>query len=222
VSKREQGIVDPDDKARALALTNVSRETLARLERFVDLLLEWQKRQNLIGSSTIPNLWTRHVADSLQLIDCAPAAAKIWVDFGSGAGFPGIAIACALADRPGAQVHLVESVGKKANFLREAVNVTGVPAQVHHIRAENFGANYGDKVDVVTARAVAPLKTLCEQAFPLIQRGAVGLFPKGQDVDAELTEATKYWTIEATKVPSKTSPEGCIVIVRGLKRRKAA
>ena len=222
MNKREQGSVDPDDKARALALVNVSRETFRRLELFVDLLLVWQRRQNLIGSSTIPTLWTRHVADSLQLLDHAPANAKIWADFGSGAGFPGIAIACALAETPGAKVHLIESVGKKATFLREAVNVTGVPAQVHHLRAENFGDSFGDKVDVVTARAVAPLKTLCEQAFPLIQRGAVGLFPKGQDVDAELTEATKYWTIEATKVPSKTSPEGCIVIVRGLKRRKAA
>jgi len=222
VSKHEQGSVDPDDKARALALVNVSRETFRRLELFVDLLLVWQRRQNLIGSSTIPTLWTRHVADSLQLLDHAPENAKIWADFGSGAGFPGIAIACALAETPGAKVHLIESVGKKATFLREAVNVTGVPAQVHHLRAENFGDSFGDKVDVVTARAVAPLKTLCEQAFPLIQRGAVGLFPKGQDVDAELTEATKYWTIEATKVPSKTSPEGCIVIVRGLKRRKGA
>ena len=105
-------------------------------------------------------------------------------------------------------------------FLREAVHVTGVPAQVHHMRAENFGDSYGEKVDVVTARAVAPLKTLCDQAFPLIERGAVGLFPKGQDVDAELTEAAKYWTIEASKVPSKTSPEGCIVLVRGLKPLK--
>jgi len=222
VSKREQGSVDPDDKARALTLVNVSRETFRRLELFVDLLLVWQRRQNLIGSSTIPTLWTRHVADSLQLLEHAPANAKIWADFGSGAGFPGIAIASALAETPGAKVHLIESVGKKATFLREAVNVTGVPAQVHHLRAENFGDSFGDKVDVVTARAVAPLKTLCEQAFPLIQRGAVGLFPKGQDVDAELTEATKYWTIEATKVPSKTSPEGCIVIVRALKRRKGA
>ena len=222
MSKREQGSVDPDDKARALTLVNVSRETFRRLELFVDLLLVWQRRQNLIGSSTIPTLWTRHVADSLQLLEHAPANAKIWADFGSGAGFPGIAIACALAETPGAKVHLIESVGKKATFLREAVNVTGVPAQIHHLRAENFGDSFGDKVDVVTARAVAPLKTLCEQAFPLIQRGAVGLFPKGQDVDAELTEATKYWTIEATKVPSKTSPEGCIVIVRALKRRKGA
>jgi len=221
VNTRGQGAVDPADKARALALTPVSRETLRRLELFVDLLLLRQQRQNLIGPSTIPVIWTRHVADSLQLLECAPAGAKIWADFGSGAGFPGLPIACALADRPGSQVHLVESVGKKANFLREAVQVTGVPAQVHHMRAENFGDSCGDKVDVVTARALSPLKTLCDQAFPLIARGAVAVFPKGQDVEAELTEAAKYWTIQSSKVASKTSPQGCIVVIRGLKPRKS-
>ena len=217
MSKDGQGTFDLSaDRARALALTPVSRETEQRLTQFVDLLLLWQHRQNLIGPSTIPTIWTRHVADSLQLLAHAPDA-LVWVDFGSGAGFPGIPIACALADKPGSQVHLVESVGKKATFLREAVKVTGVPAQVHQIRAENFGDSCGDKVDVVTARALSPLKILCDQAFPLIARGAIALFPKGQDVDAELTEAAKYWSIEASKLPSKTSPEGCIVVIRGLK-----
>jgi 16S rRNA (guanine527-N7)-methyltransferase len=219
VKPREKTAIDPDDKARALALIPVSRETLARLERFVEVLMLGTERQNLIGPSTIPTIWTRHVADSLQLLDLAPNA-KIWVDFGAGAGFPGIPIACALAGQEGAAVHLVESVGKKANFLREAVQATGVPAAVHQVRAENFVAQHGDSVDVVTARALAPLKVLCDLAFPLIQRGAIGLFPKGQDVDAELTEATKYWNIEATKAPSKTSPDGSIVIVTGLSRKR--
>jgi 16S rRNA (guanine527-N7)-methyltransferase len=220
VNTRGQGAIDPADKARALELTPVSRETLQRLELFVDLLLLRQQWQNLIGPSTVPTIWTRHVADSLQLLGCAPAGAKIWADFGSGGGFPGIPIACALADTPGTTVHLIESVGKKVNFLHEAVQVTGVPAQVHHLRAENFGDSCGDNVEVVTARALSPLKTLCDQAFPLIARGAVAVFPKGQDVEAELTEAAKYWTIEAEKVPSKTSPQGCIVVIRGLKPRK--
>jgi 16S rRNA (guanine527-N7)-methyltransferase len=217
VSESGQGTVDlAADKARALKLTPVSRETEHRLDQYVALLLQWQQNQNLIGSSTIPMIWTRHVADSLQLMEHAPPDAKIWVDFGSGAGFPGIPIACTLADTPGASVHLIESVGKKAVFLREAVKVTGAPAVVHHIRSENFGDSYGDKVDVVTARALSPLKILCDQAFPWIERGAIGIFPKGQDVDAELTEAAKYWTIQATKAPSKTSPQGCIVIISGL------
>lgn len=217
MSKQGQGAVDlAADRERALKLTPVSRETLERLDRFVDLLLRWQKTTNLIAPSTIPQVWTRHVADSLQLLNHA-GEAGVWVDFGSGGGFPAIPIACALADRPGHKVHLVESVGKKAAFLREAIKVTGAHAQVHHMRTENFGDSYGKKVDVVTARAVAPLKILCDQAFPLIARGAIGLFLKGQDVDVELTAAAKYWRIEASKIPSATSPEGCIVLMRSLK-----
>jgi 16S rRNA (guanine527-N7)-methyltransferase len=216
---REQGAIDPADKERALALTPVSRETLSKLDAYVDLLLDWSQRQNLIGPSTIPTIWTRHVADSLQLLELAPEA-KVWADLGAGAGFPGIPIACVLADQEGAAVHLVESVGKKANFLREAVRVTGAPATIHQERAEKFSVDHGDSVDVVTARALAPLKVLCDLAFPLMTRGAIAIFPKGQDVDAELTEATKYWNIESTKAPSKTSPDGSIVIVTGLSPRK--
>jgi len=219
LSKAGQGDLAAD-KAEALRLTPVSRETQQRLETFVALLLQWQQKTNLISPATIPNLWTRHVADSLQLIDLAPNA-KVWVDFGAGGGFPAIPVACALAERPGAQVHLVESNGKKAAFLREAIRATGVPAVVHQKRIEDCGDSFGDKVDVVSARALAPLKILCDQAFPLIARGAVGLFPKGQDVAAELTEAAKYWRIEAETVPSRTSPEGCIVVVKGLLRLKS-
>jgi 16S rRNA (guanine527-N7)-methyltransferase len=223
VKPREKTSIDPADKERALALIPVSRETLERLERFVEALMLGTERQNLIGPSTIPTIWTRHVADSLQLLALAPTA-KVWADFGAGAGFPGIPIACALAGQEGAAVHLVESVGKKANFLREAVKVTGAPATIHQERVEKFSVEQsnwvGDSVDVVTARALAPLKLLCDLSFPLIQRGAIGLFPKGQDVDAELTEATKYWKIEATKAPSKTSPDGSIVIVTGLSRKR--
>ena len=209
---------DGADKAQALKLTPVSRETLRRLELFVDLLLRWQQKTNLISPSTIPNLWTRHIADSLQLLDLVPDA-KIWVDFGSGGGFPAIPIACALAERPGAQLHLVESNGKKAAFLREAIRVTGAPAQVHAERVEKYTQSPVNSVDVVTARALAPLKTLCDQAFPLTARGAIGLFPKGQDVAGELTETDKYWSIEASTVASRTSPEGCILVVRSLTQK---
>jgi 16S rRNA (guanine527-N7)-methyltransferase len=208
------------DKAQALRLTPVSRETQARLEIFVDLLLKWQQTTNLISPATIPNLWTRHVADSLQLLDLVPDATT-WVDFGSGGGFPGIPVACVLADRPGATVHLVESNGKKAAFLREAIRATGIPAMVHAKRIEDCGDSFGDKIDVVSARALASLNILCDQAFPLIARGAVGLFPKGQDVAAELTGAAKYWRIEAETVPSRTSPNGCIVLVKRLERIKS-
>jgi 16S rRNA (guanine527-N7)-methyltransferase len=219
VNAHGQGAFDlAADKARALTLTPVSRETEKRLDSFVEALLLRQEKQNLVASSTLPHVWTRHVADSLQLLPLARDA-KIWADLGSGGGFPGIPVACALTGT-GATVHLIESVGKKAAFLREAVRVTGVDAKVHQIRAEIFAESCAERIDVVTARALAPLKVLCDQTFPLIAKGAIGLFLKGQDVDAELTEAAKYWTIQATRVPSVTSPEGQILVVRGLAKRK--
>ena len=200
------------DRARALALTPVSRETSDRLDRFVDQLLVWQQRINLIAPSTIPTIWTRHIADSLQLLALVPAA-KVWADFGSGAGFPGLVLACALAETPGARVHLVESNRKKAAFLREAARVTGAPAQIHPVRVVDFVDNLRDSVEVVTARALAPLVELLANAYPLLKTGAVALFPKGQDVDAELTEAAKCWTIQASLIPSLTDPRARIVKV---------
>jgi 16S rRNA (guanine527-N7)-methyltransferase len=208
------------DRDEALRLTPVSDDALARLDKFAALLTDWQRRINLIAPSTLPHIWTRHIADSLQLLPLAPNA-KIWVDLGSGGGFPGIPLACALAQTPGADVHLVESNGKKAAFLREAVRITGVPATVHPERIENFGDSFGGNADVVTARALAPLKSLCDQAFPLLAKGAIGLFLKGQDVEAELTEAAKYWTVEAGLKPSVTSRDGVIVVVRSLKPAKS-
>ena len=132
------------------------------------------------------------------------------------------------ADRPGAQVHLVESNGNKAAFLRDAARVTGTPVTVHAVRIGNFGESFSEPVDVVCARALASLKQLCDEAAPFLRLGAhqaalrtLGLFLKGQDVDVELTEAAKYWRIEAEKAPSRTSPDGRIVIVRGLEPRQA-
>ena len=211
------------DRARALAMVSVSRETLARLDRFVSLLLTWQRKTNLIAPSTIASLWVRHIADSLQLLDLAPKAvdahAPVWVDLGSGAGFPGLAIACALADTPDACMHLVESNTKKAAFLREAVRQTGAAAQVHADRIEDFRLATDLVPDVVTARALAPLNRLLTLIEPLVQKGAQALLPKGQDVDTELTEATKYWNIQFELVPSITSENSRVLIVRGLSRR---
>jgi 16S rRNA (guanine527-N7)-methyltransferase len=215
-----EAVTGPDlaaDRDRALALTPVSRETLARLDRFVELLLETQSHTNLIGAGTIPELWTRHVADSLQLLDLAPDA-RTWLDLGSGAGFPGLVIACALADRPGTAVHLVESTGKKAAFLRTVAEALALPVTVHHIRAEQFTPDF--TADVVTARAVAPLPTLLGYVAPLLKSGAKALLPKGQDVEAELTEAAKYWKIDADLAASRTNPASRIVVVRALERRQ--
>jgi 16S rRNA (guanine527-N7)-methyltransferase len=207
-----------DDRARAIALVPVSREIAARLDRFVALLLQWQTRINLIAPSTVPAIWTRHIADSLQLLELAPQA-KCWVDLGSGGGFPGIPIGCALADVAGATVHLVESNAKKAAFLREAVRHIGAPAIVHPVRIEEFMRNFSERPDVVTARALAPLQDLLALAEPLLKTGAKGLFPKGQDVDAELTLASKCWSMQMELVPSKTDPRARIVVVDGLRRR---
>jgi 16S rRNA (guanine527-N7)-methyltransferase len=203
------------DRARALKLTPVSRETEARLDRFVALLAQWQQHTNLIASSTEPILWTRHIADSLQLMDLLPGA-KQWVDLGSGAGFPGLVIACALADIEGACVHLVESNSKKAAFLREAARVADAPAVIHAERIADFVKHAPDQIDVVTARAVAPLAKLLGEAYPLLKRGRIGLFPKGQDVGAELTEAAKCWKIQATLTASRTDPNAQIIVVHAV------
>jgi 16S rRNA (guanine527-N7)-methyltransferase len=215
------GEASDGDRTRALSLTPVSRETLERLDRFVALLLTWQRTINLIAPSTIPQLWTRHVADSLQLIAHAPNA-RVWVDLGSGGGFPGMVIACTLADTPGAMVHLVESNSKKAAFLREAARVTGSPATIHAMRIEKFVDSLAGPVDAVTARALASLKLLLDQSFRMVNVGAVGIFPKGQDVASELTEASKYWNIVNDLVSSLTDPAGRIVVVRALERRQTA
>ncbi len=208
------------DRTRALTLTPVSRETGARLDRFVALLLRWQQTTQLIASSTVPNLWTRHIADSLQLLDLAPHATT-WVDMGTGGGFPGLVLACGLCGRAGAEVHLVESNNRKAAFLRAAVAATESPAVVHPVRMEDFVESFRGKAHVVTARAVSSLSSLLGQCATLLGRGAVGIYPKGQDVEAELTEASKYWKITADLVPSKTEPKARIVLVRGLEPRRA-
>jgi 16S rRNA (guanine527-N7)-methyltransferase len=206
------------DRARALAPLNVSRETVERLDALVAVLMKWQRSTNLVAPSTLGQVWTRHVADSLQLLKLA-SDARIWVDLGSGGGFPGLVLACALADQASAQVHLVESNAKKCAFLREAARLLAVPALVHSQRIEDFTRRFDTTADVVTARALAPLEQLLEYAAPMVKRGAQGLFLKGQDVEAELTEASKYWSIEITLVPSITSAEGRIVVVRRAERR---
>jgi 16S rRNA (guanine527-N7)-methyltransferase len=206
------------DKANALALVPVSRETADRLDRFVSLLLDWQQRINLIAPSTEAKIWTRHVADSLQLLTLAPQA-RIWVDLGSGGGFPGLPVACALADVPGVQVHLVESSLKKAAFLREAARATDTPIIVHAVRIGDFMKNFRESADIVTARALAPLADLLSAAYPLLKRGVEGMFLKGQDVDRELTTAAKYWNIQATLVPSLTETKARIVHIKSIEKQ---
>lgn len=207
------------NKVEALLLTSVSRETEARLDRYVALLEEWQAKTNLVSPSTLPNLWTRHIADSLQLLALAPAA-KIWADLGSGGGFPGLVLACAMAEVPGAMVHLVERNAKKAAFLREALRVTGSPGTVHLADIGDNVDSIVGRVDCVTARALAPLHQLLGFAEPLVRQGAKALFPKGQDVEVELTEATKYWIIQPRLHSSRTGGQGWIVELDEIGRRE--
>src|ERR1700741_2523219 len=206
------------DKAAALTLTPVSRETELRLDRYVGLLEEWQAKTNLIAPSTLPNLWTRHVADSLQLLPLAPSA-KIWMDLGSGGGFPRILLAGTLAEISGAMVHLVERNAKKAAFLREALRVTAASGTVHLSDIEDTVDRFAGSIDCVTARALAPLHQLIGFAEPLVAKGAKALFLKGQDVDAELTEATKYWNIQSHLHSSRTGGQGWIVELDRIERR---
>ena len=205
------------DRKRALELIPVARETAERLDRYVELLLQWQKKINLIASSTVPEIWTRHIADSLQLVSLAPTA-RVWVDLGSGAGFPGLVVACALMGQAGARVHLVESTKKKAVFLEEVARALGLPVIVHPVRIEDFVKTFRERPDIVTARALAPLADLLDLAAPLLKTGAKGLFLKGQDVEAELTQAAKCWTINSTLAPSKTSPQGRIIVIHSAVR----
>jgi 16S rRNA (guanine527-N7)-methyltransferase len=207
----------PSDKASAIALTPVSRETEARLDAYVDLLLRWQAKTNLVASSTLPNLWTRHISDSLQLLTLAPDA-KIWVDLGSGGGFPGVVLACAMAGRPGAMAHLVERNAKKASFLREALRITGAAGTVHLSDIGDSVDSLPGPVDCVTARAVAPLHQLVGFAERLVGKGAKALFLKGQDVEAELTEATKYWKL-TPRLHSSLTGQGWIVELDRIERR---
>ncbi|HSI41267.1 MAG TPA: 16S rRNA (guanine(527)-N(7))-methyltransferase RsmG [Xanthobacteraceae bacterium] len=201
------------DRTAALALTPVSRETAARLDIIVELLLKWQRTINLVAPGTLPKLWTRHIADSLQLLPLAGAARR-WVDLGSGGGFPGLVVAAALADEPDADLTLIESDSRKAAFLREAARVAELPVTVLPSRIEQVAEKIAAGVEIVSARALAPLPKLLELASPFLAQGAVGLFLKGQDVDNELTDSSKYWNIEASIEKSRTEGGGHVLVVR--------
>lgn len=203
-------MITPEAEA-ILTRFNVSRESRDKIETYVKLLLTWQQRINLIGPATVASVWERHVCDSLQLLPLLPPATRSIAELGSGAGIPGLVLAMAA----GVEAHLYESNGKKSAFLREAARQTGTRAQVHNVRLETLAAAPNlPQVQCVVARALAPLPLLLDYASPFLSRGAVGLFHKGQDVDAELTEATKYWRIGASKHASQCDSRGVILEIR--------
>ncbi|MBS9477487.1 16S rRNA (guanine(527)-N(7))-methyltransferase RsmG [Ancylobacter radicis] len=200
------------DRARALRLTPVSRETEDRLVAIVALLEKWQRTINLIAPASLPQIWTRHIADSLQLVPLAGEVRR-WVDLGSGGGFPGLVVAAALAERDGMDVILVESDTRKAAFLREAARIGELPVTVLPARIEQVAGQIAPGVELVSARALAPLPRLLDLAYPFLAQGARGLFLKGQDVDNELTETAKSWRINARITESLTDTSGRILTV---------
>jgi 16S rRNA (guanine527-N7)-methyltransferase len=202
--------VSVTDAASFQAATDASPQQMADLEAFRALLAEWNEVMNLVGPSALAEFWPRHAWDSAQLLKLHPEALT-WADLGAGAGFPGLVLAILLKGRANAHVHLVESMAKRCRFLSEVVKTLDLPATVHNRRAEELKL----KVDAVTARACAPMPRLLGYAQPFLKQGAKGVFLKGQDVDAELTEATKYWKFEADLAPSLSSPNGRIVEIRG-------
>ncbi|MEQ1617429.1 MAG: 16S rRNA (guanine(527)-N(7))-methyltransferase RsmG [Terricaulis sp.] len=200
--------------------TEVSRETIERLEIHRRLLAEWSARMNLVGPKELEHFWRRHALDSAQLIRLVPKA-KRWLDLGSGAGFPGLVVAAFLAEQGDAVVHLLESTGKKAAFLRAVAEEARLPVRVFNQRIEDFSSSEGP-YEAVTARALAPLPRLILYAKPFIDRGAQGLFHKGADTDAELAAAKDVLTgatgvsYRADVLGSLSDPRGRIVrVVRG-------
>lgn len=213
---RAAGKADPHyeagDFARDFAAT---ASQMTDLEGFRRKVSATNEVMNLVGPATLPAFWLRHAADSAQLLKLAPGA-RTWADLGAGAGFPGVVLAILLKGQPGAFVHLVDSLTKRCRFLDEVVHEFNLPAQVHRTRAENLTL----RVDVVTARACAPLHKLLGFARPYLALNAEGLFLKGENVLTELDEARRAWKFDAELVPSVSDPRGRVVRIRRLARAR--
>ncbi len=201
----------PVDFMEAAGATDVE---MADLEIYRALIETWSGRMNLVGPSAMAAFWGRHAWDSAQLKLLAPQV-KVWADIGAGAGFPGLVLAILLKQTPAAKVHLIESMTKRCRFLNEVVDRLGLSAVVYNGRAENITLK---GVEVVTARACAPMVRLLEFSAPLLKEGATGLFLKGQGVDAELADAKKVWNFKASTSLSRSDPTGLIVKIEALSR----
>jgi len=191
--------------------TGVSRETLDRLKAYGDLLQTWNRKINLIGKSTAGDVWHRHMLDSAQLFPLIPSSVTTLMDLGSGAGFPGLVLA--IMGVP--QVHLVESDQRKCAFLREAARVAGVAITIHSKRIEDLAPF---PVDVITARALAPVENLLDWSAPFLTKNTRCLFLKGQNVEVELTETHKRWRIRVDQRQSLTDPRGSILTIDEVRR----
>lgn len=198
-----------DDAQQVLTRWYVSRETRDRLVAYADLTRQWQKSMNLVAPSTLPTLWTRHIEDGLWLHSIGKNR-RAWVDLGSGGGFPGLVVACCLADEEGRSMALVEANGKKCAFLRHVVRELALPATVHHTRIEQASAVIAG-ADAVSARALASLDALCGYVAPALPAGAHCYFLKGRTHPVEIEDATANWRFDMVKHTSRTDAESVIL-----------
>jgi 16S rRNA (guanine527-N7)-methyltransferase len=206
-------VVKSKERSAHVLLADLPEETLRRLEIYANLLEKWQRVLNLVGKSSLADLWVRHFADSLQVSQAVPEARR-WLDLGSGAGFPGLVTAIKYADAPGALVHLVEADRRKCAFLQNVIRETLAPAIVHCGRLEKVLPALDERIDAVSARALAPLETLLSYAEKFIDQGAVGVFSKGKHFGAELTDSLTAGKFLITTMTSQTSPTARLVLVR--------
>lgn len=186
---------------------------MADMDAFRAMLAETNAVMNLVGPATLPDFWSRHARDSAQLLNLAPNA-QVWADLGAGAGFPGVVLAILLKGREGGLVHLIDSLSKRCRFLQQVVDALDLPARVHDNRAENLKI----PVDIVTARAVAPLIKLLGFARPYFALGAEGLFLKGESAAREVEDARPAWRFDAEITPSISDSRGQVVRIRRLSR----
>ncbi|MFC0284462.1 16S rRNA (guanine(527)-N(7))-methyltransferase RsmG [Camelimonas abortus] len=193
----------------------VSRETIDRLRVYVQELERWQRAKNLVSAGTLTDVWKRHIIDSAQLWSLGGGGNR-WLDLGSGGGLPGIVLGVKLAET-GGEITLVEANARKCAFLRHVIRCTDIPARVVHARIESCIDSFAGRIDVVTARALAPLAKLLEWNHDLLRNGAIALFPKGQDVASELTEASRSWSMDVDLIPSRTNPSARIVRIRSVR-----
>ena len=195
---------------------DVSRETLAMLDTYAELLNKWNPKINLVSRNTLSDLWHRHFADSAQLFQHIDVESNNWLDFGSGAGFPALVVAAlAKKTRPGLRFTLAESDHRKAAFLMTVSNALGLNAEIVTQRIEMLQAQ---NADIISARAVAPLEQLLSWAAPHAHKSTVLLFPKGNSYESELTAARKHWHIEVEVIPSMTDSSSVILRIEDFER----
>jgi len=193
----------------------VSRETMDRLTEFVALFRKWSTAINLASPSTLPDIWRRHVADSVQLYALNPGPLK-WLDLGSGGGFPGIITAILLREAGGGSVDLVESNHKKAAFLRQALARTDSPGKVHALRIETLAGQVSE-YDAISARALANLDDLLRHTAPWLTEKTVGWFHKGRDYRREIDEARRSWTFDLVEHQSQIDADSVILQVSNVR-----